>query len=116
MREYRFEFKGPIPGGRVVFEVENAGDSPHRLTMVPLTEDVPAIDEQLRGRVRLTLAPYAGIPTMPPGQKAIFAVDLVPDRRYAFISFVQGPDGESDALRGMNAEFRAGPVPRSQQP
>lgn len=109
MRDYRFEYKPVIPGGRVLFRVVNAGTHPHRLALVPLADDLPPIDAQLHGPVRESLAPFAGVRVMAPQTADSFAVDLVPGRRYAMVCFVKDPGStESHALMGMNSEFRAG--------
>lgn len=107
MDEYAFHYDPQIPAGRVVFRFDNVGDLPHRVTMVPLTEDVPPIAEQLRSAERLFLAPFAGIPDRRPGFSGAFAVDLIPGVRYAFICFVVDADDESHASKGMASEFRA---------
>lgn len=109
MTEYRFDYEGPIPSGRVVFRVHNAGRVEHRLSILPLGEDFPPIDEQLRGTKRRAVSPYAGVPNRRPGERGTFAVDLVAGRRYAMICLVvDTPDGQSHALKGMTSEFRAG--------
>lgn len=108
MRDYGFDYPPEIPAGRVVFRVVNDGQSFHRLTMVPLPEDVPPIKEQLRSTERRFLAPFAGIPDRPPGGIGSFAVDLAPGVRYAMVCFVVDPDGQNHAVKGMSAEFRAG--------
>jgi len=106
MRDYSFEYDPAIPGGRVLFRVVNSGTVPHNLSLLPLSDDIPAIDEQLRGSVRRALAPFAGIRARPPGGSTTFAVDLAPGVRYAFVCFVDDPDGVSHSLRGMSSEFR----------
>jgi hypothetical protein len=107
MREYRFDYSPPQGAGRVVFRAHNAGQEEHDLALIPLAEDIPPIDEQLRGQVRRVITPFARIPPRPPGGRGAFAVDLVPGQRYALVCFVAGPDGQAHALKGMNAEFRA---------
>jgi hypothetical protein len=88
-----------------VFRVSNAGAEHHSLVLVGLEEDFPPIDEQLRGPDRRPAATFAHVPERPPGSRDTFAVDLTPGR-YAFICFVRGPDGVSNALKGMSSEFR----------
>lgn len=56
--------------------------------------------------MRRAIAPFASVKTRPPGASTTFAVDLHPGVRYAFVCFVDGPDGVSHALLGMSAEFR----------
>jgi hypothetical protein len=112
MKDYSFQYNAGIPSGRVLFRVVNAGTRAHRLTLVPMTDDMPPINVQLHGAVRSTIAPFAGVRALPPQTTDSFAVDLVPGRRYAMICFLKDPGvTESHALMGMNSEFRAGPRP-----
>lgn len=111
MREFAFDYPKDIPAGQVVFRVHNTGHTVHRLAMLPLPEDLPPIDVQLRGTERRAISPFAGIYDRAPGQDGTFAAYLVPGRRYAFVCFVTDQDG-SHALKGMASEFRApGPPP-----
>ena len=107
MDEYSFEYDKQIPSGRVVFRFVNAGDVAHQPDVVPLAEDIPPIDEQLRGDTRAVVFPMAGVPTRDPGETGTFAVDLAPGARYAIICFARNEDGASHALLGMSSEFRA---------
>ncbi|MDQ6615124.1 MAG: hypothetical protein M3083_10335 [Actinomycetota bacterium] len=107
MVDNQFQYDPRIPSGRVVFQVSNAGQEAHRLTMVPLPADVPPINQQLHGPVRVSIVPFAATPTMPPGSRDSFAVDLAPGQRYALLDFLQSPTAsESHAMMGMNSEFR----------
>lgn len=110
MSEYRFDYEQPVPGGRVVFRVVNAGRSSHSLTLLPLSGDIPPIAEQLRGRTRRIITPLAGVPDLPSGSDNSFAADLVPGQRYALVDFSRSgrAGGRSNALLGMSSEFRAG--------
>jgi hypothetical protein len=116
MREYRYEYPPVVPAGRVVFRFVNAGQSSHRPSLLPLPEDVPPIDVQLRGSERRVATPFAGVPTRKPGTQGTFAVDLVPGRRYALICFAKDADGQSHSLKGMSSEFRAGGEPKPPPP
>lgn len=104
--EYRFSYRAPVAAGRVVFRFTNVGGRPHRPSLLPLSDDLPPIDEQLRGTRRRPITPFAGIPTRAPGQKGSFAVELVAGTRYALICFMEDGDGRSHAVKGMSAEFR----------
>lgn len=108
MAEYVFRYVPPAAGGRVLVRVENAGRVLHSLSVVPLDEDVPPIDQQLRSTERRPVAPFAGVGIVGPGAKTTFAVDLMPGTRYAFICFVTDAQGQLHALRGMASEFRIG--------
>ena len=108
MKEFRFEYRRPVAAGRVVLQVRNDGALHHRLTMVPLDEDMPAIDEQLRGTDRRTLTALASIPDVAADEQASIAVDLVAGVRYGMVCFLTDADGRPHALKGMASEFRAG--------
>lgn len=109
MREYHFDHPTPVPSGRVEFRFVNEGRRVHQPDMIPLSEDLPPIDEQLRGEERAAVTQFAGIPPRNPGEVGTYAVDLVPGQRYAIICFARDPDDdESHALQGMSTEFRAG--------
>ncbi len=110
MDEYRFDYDQTIPAGRVLFRTTNAGEAGHQLTLVPLDDDMPPIDEQLRGTERRAVAPVAQVRPRPPGAGGSFVVDLEPGRRYAMICFLRARDGQSHARKGMTAEFRTPPA------
>lgn len=106
MDEYAFSYDAQIPAGRVVFRFINDGHLAHRPALLPLSDDVPPILEQVRGTDRRSAPPFAGTPTREPGAIGKFAVDLAPDQRYALICFARDPDGDSHAQQGMVSEFR----------
>lgn len=107
MKDHSFDHPDAIPSGRVVFEFRNLGSTTHRATLLPLPDDLPPIDEQLRGDDRRAIDPLAAIYERRPGRTGTFAVDLVRGQRYAFVCFVVGEDGISHARKGMSSEFRA---------
>lgn len=107
MREYDFDYAGTVPAGRVIFRLVNAGDVEHHPSLLPLPEDLPPIADQVRGSERRVLLPFAGVFIREPGESGTFAVDLVPGQRYAFLCYMEGPDGESHVEKGMYSEFRA---------
>ena len=107
MREYRFEIDRTVPRGRVVFRLVNGGRLRHQPDLIPLAEELPPIDEQVRGQRRAVITPFAGVAGRDPGEVGTFAVDLEPGQRYAFVCFARDPDdGQSHALQGMTSEFR----------
>jgi hypothetical protein len=106
MDEYRFEYDQQIPSGRVIFRFENHGELSHQPDLVPLADDIPPIDEQLRGPTRAVVFSLAGVLGRDPGETGTFAVDLAPGQRYALICFARNEDGSSHALLGMSSEFR----------
>lgn len=110
MADYRFHYGEAIAAGRVLFRVINTGSADHSLSLLPLTEDIPPIDEQLRGTERRAIVPLAAIKARPPGTATTVAVDLAPGVRYAMVCFVDDAEG-SHALRGMSSEFRTAGIP-----
>lgn len=107
MYEYRYEHQQSIPGGRVVFRFVNHGNEVHRPVLLPLSEEIPPILEQVRGDVRAAAAPFARVPARDPGETGTFAVDLVPGQRYALICFARTADEQSHAILGMASDLRA---------
>lgn len=106
MREYRYDYDAAaLFTGRITFRVTNRGSEPHRLALVGLPDDMPALAEQIHGDDRRTVDALADLPTMAPGEKNVFSVGLPPGR-WALISFYAGPDGSIDANKGMFSEFR----------
>lgn len=106
MADFRFEMKTQVPPGRVVFQMINTGRETHNLILIPLPEDLPPIEEQIRGAQRRLVEPYAGIYDREPGDTGTFAVNLMPGQRYAIICTVVGEDGEPHSKKGMVTEFR----------
>lgn len=105
MRDYWYDFNGTsIPRGRVVFQITNAGRQYHQLALIPLPEDFPPIQEQLRGTDRRVVDELVSSPPLQPGASDTFAAYLTPGR-WAFVDFFNGPEG-SHAAMGMGAEFR----------
>lgn len=111
MDDYQFDFDPSVPAGRVVFRLKNTGQDPHHLVLFPLPEDLPPIEEQLRGSQRRLLEPFAGIYDREPGDTGTFAVDLVPGRRYAMVCSIVADDGEPHWRKGMITEFRTPAAP-----
>lgn len=106
MSEYRFDYDSAVPAGRSLFRVRNTGTVPHSLSVLPLTDDVPPIEQQLRGSRRLGIVPFAGVGALDPGESTTFAVDLAQGVRYAFVCFMADPKGQPHALLGMASEVR----------
>lgn len=107
MTEYRFVFQPPTRPGRTVFSVVNVGKEKHWFGMYRLPDDMPPLDAQLHGDERRELGPaMASMAVTQPRERNLFAVELVPGVRYAFLCLLTAPDDESHAYKGMNAEFR----------
>lgn len=111
MREYRYEpgaGSANIPAGRVNFRLRNAGDQGHQPTLLVLPDDVPPIEEQLKGTNRRNVPTLANSSGIPPGVTGALAVDLKAGQRYAFVCFVKTNDDKDHSRLGMAWEFRAG--------
>lgn len=108
MTEFSYHYDRTIPSGRVIFRMVNAGHLVHEPNLFPLSDDVPPIDQQVRGDTRQAVAPFAGVVARQPGQVGSFAVDVEPGQRYAFVCFARTPDNQSHAKLGMAIEFRPG--------
>lgn len=109
MVDHRFEYDPSIPSGPVLFRVDNVGSVAHDLRLIPLDDDVPAIEEQLRGTQRRVVTPLAAVRPRPPGTDGAFVVDLEPGRRYALICSLITKERQAHSRLGMASEFRAGP-------
>lgn len=107
MTEYRLDYERPVPAGRVVFRIVNAGRNAHRLALLPLPESFPPLEAQLGGPKRRPVSPFASVSDLRPGTSDSFAVDLIPGQRYALLDFSLTPEGKPNALLGMASEFRA---------
>lgn len=105
MRDYSFEYKLPIPRGRVILRGHNLGRVTHRLTLLPLPADFPPLDQQLRGKTRATVVPLGHLRRLRPGESDAFAVDLAPGR-YGMVDFERDRKGIDNAIKGSNSEFR----------
>lgn len=108
MTDFAFRYEGEIPSGRVLLRVRNTGRVAHSFSLVPLTDDVPPIHDQLSGPERRAIPPFAAVTARQPGSGTTMAVDLVPGLRYAFVCFLVTSQGDPHWARGMASEFRAG--------
>lgn len=108
--EYGLTVQEPVPAGRVVVRVHNAGEQLHQLSVVKLPNTSPPIDELLESDTDEHEAPeiLARIHDIPPGGTGMAAVEFTRQERYAVVDPSETPDGEMQARRGVAAEFRAG--------
>jgi hypothetical protein len=116
LRDYSFGYDAEIAGGRVLFRIRNTGQVPHTMTVLPLSDEIPPIDEQLRGARRRAITPLARIRPAAPGTRTSFAVNLAPGARYAFVCFLDDTEGTPHWARGMSSDFRATGAPASTGP
>lgn len=106
MHDDGFDVDRPPPAGRVVFRFVNAGTAPHRVELFPLGDNVPPLEQQLRGVTRHAVVPFARTAEQQPGEVGMFAVDLAAGQRYGLLCPLRGPDGRRYALHGLAEEFR----------
>ncbi len=104
MREFGFDYRRPVPSGRVVFHVRNRGLLTHEMLVLSLPEDFPPVDVQLRSGKPATV-PTVASHLRPAGSSGRFALDLSPGR-YAMVCLIRDPDGVVHASKGMTSEFR----------
>lgn len=109
--EYEVIYDEPVPAGRVVFRVENAGKRVHRLALLQLPDDFPPLQEELANDTPRSVSSFARVPDLEPGETGMFAVDLAAGQRYAMVDYSEAPDGTSHARLGLADEFRAGEQP-----
>jgi hypothetical protein len=103
MDEYRFDYRRPVPPGRVIFTVHNEGSLDHELVLVALPERV-AVPRKRRRQPQLVATVFHVRPR-PPDSERKFAVDLTPGD-YAMLCFIEASDGETHLDKGMRSEFR----------
>lgn len=104
MTEYAFDVVPEVAPGRAVFRVRNEGAILHSLTLVPLPDDFPPLDEAARSDTGRAVGTLARVRELDPGESATFAADLAPGR-YGLVCFVPDDDGVVHAAKGMNAEI-----------
>lgn len=107
---------GPVPAGRVVFEIHNAGRRAHRLALVPMPEEAGPIEDEVTDEVRRSVRLLARVSTLQAGQTGTFAVDLAADRRYGLLDYSKAPDGTQHSVLGVAGEFHTQGQPAGPQP
>jgi uncharacterized cupredoxin-like copper-binding protein len=104
-----YEFQGvpeTLPPGETVFTFENAGAEQHEMALARLKEG-KTVEEllELPDSEADTFIDFIGLVMAGPGQSpGGLVVDLTPGT-YAFVCFMEAPDGEPHALKGMYAQF-----------
>lgn len=91
----------PLPAGRVVFHLRNAGEVAHELAVVDVADD-PSPGE---GQGSPEVVPTLGVVhARPPGGDGRVAVDVAPGR-YALVCLRSDDAGVSHAARGERVDF-----------
>lgn len=98
-------FDEPVPAGRVVFRITNTGERDHRLSLFPLPDDAPPIQEEVTDEYERPVRFLARVPNLSPGDTGEFAVDLAADQRYAMVDYSEAPDGTQHMTLGVAGEF-----------
>ena len=103
-----YEFQGipeSVDAGATTFTLENAGEEEHELVMALVTGD-QSIDEllELPEKEVNKVIEDVGRAFAKPGLSDGFNVTLEPGR-YAYVCFVESPDGPPHAFLGMRGEF-----------
>lgn len=106
MTEFDYKIDRPVPAGRVIFRMVNAGQQAHEPNLFPLSDDIPPIKQQVTGDRRIVATPSGGVKSRKPGTVGSFATDLEPGQRYAFVCFARTPQNQTHAQLGMAIEFR----------
>lgn len=105
MTEYSFGHRSNVRPGRVVVRVSNRGNFGHEMTFLHLPPDFQGtLDAQLRSPIRRALPTIMVLPAVAPGERSVFALDLVPGR-YAMFCGLRDPDGVQHFLKGMSSEL-----------
>lgn len=105
--EHDVRYDGPVPAGRVVFRVDNAGEQPHQLSLLSLAENSPPIQEQLQDTPDQSPVLLAQVPLLGPGETSMFAAGLAGGQRYALVDLSGAPDDDTThAELGMAVEFQ----------
>ena len=108
VNEYRFDYRGRVPSGRVVFRTRNAGAIAHEVLLVAVPDDFHlSVSEQVKSPTPAAFPTKAIVPERGPQSTGEFAVDMTPGR-YALVCFLRDPDGVYHARKGMTAEFTVG--------
>ena len=103
MAEYRFDYQGRIPSGRVIITTKNAGNVIHELVLARLSGATPGPTPGSAPQPEV-VHPLGYIHPRDPGATGIFAVDLAPGR-YLFVCYVLDADGIQHHQKGMRREF-----------
>lgn len=105
--EYKFDgVPGSLPAGEATFVLENVGQEDHEIGMVKIKGDIP-VTKLIRlpgNQSDRYIAEDVGHAFAKPGNEATFEAQLTPGR-YGYACFVEAPDGEPHAMKGMFGEF-----------
>ena len=108
--EYEFDIPETVPAGETTLMLQNDGEEPHFIAMYELKEDAPELSELLQQSQKEAQASFVRevveTDVANPGDsvEADEAIDLTPGR-YAYVCFVESPDGQPHAFLGMSGEF-----------
>ena len=103
-----YEFQGidaELTSGETTFQLDNAGEEPHELSLARITGDQP-LEEllQLPEKQVGKFIENVGRAFAKPGGSDLLELELQPGR-YGYVCFVGAPDGTPHAFLGMAGEF-----------
>ncbi|HYH79634.1 MAG TPA: hypothetical protein VEX86_07545, partial [Longimicrobium sp.] len=118
-REYAFEARASVVGGRKRIRLVNRGTRPHYIRFLRLAPgktmaDFVALREQ-GGTSAEWLTPAGGIAPVSPGDSADVVMSLPPGRILVICGY-PGPDGRPYVAHGMMRELSVGSPPRLPSP
>jgi hypothetical protein len=118
-REYAFEARASVVGGRKRIRLVNRGTEPHYVRFMHLEDGKTMADfAELRRQGRATaewLTPAGGIAPVSPGDSADVVMSLPPGRILVICGY-PGRDGRPHVAHGMMRELRVGSPPRLPSP
>lgn len=109
--DYEFDLPATLAAGTTTFSMQNDGDEPHFIDIVPLAGDAPSVAKLLKMPQKKAESFFAGkpnhIPVAKPGEMAAKTVDieLESGQRYGYVCFVENKKGVPHAFLGMSGEF-----------
>ena len=107
--EYAFSVEDTVPAGMTSVVLNNVGEEPHFLDLVPVTDDAPPVEELITMPDKKVGKFFMGQPqhikTVKPGEMSKpKEIDLKPGR-YAYVCFYSEKGEEPHAFKGMVGEL-----------
>lgn len=107
--EYAFSVEDTVPAGMTSVALNNVGEEPHFLDLVPITDDAPPVEKLIKMSDK-EIGPYfkgkpQHIKTVKPGEMSKpKEIDLQPGR-YAYVCFYGEKGEKPHAFKGMLGEL-----------
>lgn len=109
--DYEFDLPETLPAGPTTFSLTNAGEEPHFIDIVELTDDAPPVDKLIKMSESKVGGFFVGqpntLPTVKPGETGEKTVEIMLESgaRYGYVCFIEAKDGTPHAFLGMSGEF-----------